>query len=135
MNIIAIDFGLRRIGIAVGSSDSGIAFPRDLLLNDAHVFDHLKSTLVQEKIEHILVGMPKKHDQSDGDIVEELRRFSTRLSRESGLPVEFIDERFTSKIANEKLQSAGIKTKQQKNLQDSVAAAVMLQEYLSTARH
>ncbi len=135
MKLLSLDFGLKRIGVAVGDTNSGIAFPREAIANDDKTLGSLKKLVETEKIEKILLGFPHKLDGSAGDIVDKLRQFSQRLEKVTNAPIEFIDERFTSKIASAKLHSAGIKTKQHKHLQDSVAAAVILEEYLAIAGH
>lgn len=130
MNVLCIDFGLRRVGLAVGSPESGVAFTRDVLLNEDGLFVKLKSFIDAEGIEKILVGMPYKRDGSDGDIQAFLQDFVEELKRRFSLPVELIDERYTSKIAAEKLHMVGMKARDQKGILDSVAAQVMLQEWL-----
>lgn len=130
MNVLCFDFGLKRIGVAIGSTESGIAFARETLMNDAVFFEKLKVLLEAEKIEKILVGVPYKRDGSDGDIQRPLQDFVRALKQRFGLPVELIDERYTSKIAAEKLHAVGMKAREQKGILDSVAAQVMLQEWM-----
>ena len=132
MMILCIDFGLRRLGIAVGSTDSGIAFARDVLPNDRNLYERLDSLIKIEVIEKILVGMPLKRDRSVGDIDVPLQKFVEQLHQRYGLPVQMIDERYTSKIAAKKLHAVQMKARKQKNILDSVAAQVMLQEWLSS---
>ena len=130
MNLLCLDFGLKRIGVAVGSTESGIAFARDILSNDGQLFEKLRDCLEAENIEKILVGMPYKRDGSEGDIQDSLQHFIDELKQRFGLPVELIDERYTSKIAAGKLHEVGMKASDQKGILDSVAAQVMLQEWL-----
>ena len=130
MQILCIDFGLKRIGLAVGSTESGIAFARDILENDAQLFGHLQELIDRERIQKILVGMPYKKDGSAGDIQDELQHFIEQLKQRFTFPVELIDERYTSKIAAGKLHEIGMKASDQKEILDSVAAQVMLQEWL-----
>lgn len=128
MNVLCLDFGLKRIGVAVGSTESGIAFPRDILRNDASIFKTLKFLIEQEKIKKIIVGMPLKRDGAAGDIEESLEAFVNSL-KEFQLPVDQVDERYTSKIAQRLLSDFGMKVKDQKQISDSIAAQVMLQEW------
>jgi putative Holliday junction resolvase len=129
MNVLALDFGLKRIGVAVGSTLSGIAFPRDVLMNDSNVFVNLSRILSDERIETILVGSPLKRDGAAGDIDVQLQQFLASL-REMRIPVEIVDERYTSKMAQEKLHRIGVKVKDQKDVSDSIAAQVLLQDWL-----
>lgn len=130
MNILCLDFGLKRIGVAVGSTQMGIAFPRDVVNNDSVGLEELGTLMRAEIIDHVLVGRPLKRDNAVGDIEERLQGFVHWLKNEFGLPVEFIDERYTSKIAQAKLHEIGMKVKEQKQISDSTAAQVMLQEWL-----
>lgn len=130
MKILALDFGLKRIGIAVGSFASGIAFPREVLLNSPSLYDELRRVLDSEGIEQILLGIPIMKDATDSDFVENVRQFEETLKKKFHLPVIRIDERLTSKIAAQKLRSSGIPAHQQKSISDSVAAQIMLQEFL-----
>lgn len=128
--ILCLDFGLKRIGVAIGSTEATIAFPRDTLINDNFVLENLKLIIETENIEKILVGMPYKRDMSVGDIDPELQCFVELLKERFNLPVEMVDERYTSKIAESKLHDVGMKAKDQKSILDSTAAQVMLQEWL-----
>lgn len=130
MNILCIDFGLKRIGMAVGSTESGIAFPREVLLNDEKLFENLSKTITEDSIHEILVGMPLKRDMTPGDIDDKLQKFVAQLKSRFALPVELIDERYTSKIAEAKLHEIGMNAKDQKSVSDSTAAQVILQEWL-----
>lgn len=130
MFILALDFGLKRIGVAVGSTDTGMAFPRDPIANDEHTFDHIGATVPNDRIGKILVGNPLKRDGAPGDIDEALRQFRAELKIRFGIPVELVDERYTSKIASQMLARSGITAKAGKKLQDSIAAQVILEGYL-----
>jgi len=132
MTILCIDFGLKRIGVAVGSTDSGLAFARDVLSNDRHLIEHLDALIKLEVVEKILVGLPLKRDRSAGDIDQELQKFALQLKKRFSLPIEMVDERYTSKIAAKKLHAIQMKAKKQKKTLDSVAAQLMLQDWLET---
>jgi putative Holliday junction resolvase len=128
--LLSLDFGLKRIGVAVGSTDSGVAFPREVILNDHRVFENIGDIIAKDHVEKILVGNPLKRDGAPGDIVAKLRQFVQQLKARWKLPIELVDERYTSKIADRKLAAAGISQKAGKQFQDSIAAQVVLQEYL-----
>jgi putative holliday junction resolvase len=132
MNILAIDFGLKRIGIAVGTTAAGIAFPRVALVFDHTVVEQLDALVQEEDVEWILVGTPHQHDGAPGSIDHELQDFVKRLHQSCKLPVELVEERFTSKMAQSKLRAVNMKEKDQKSVRDSVAAQIFLQEYLDS---
>lgn len=129
MNVLCLDFGLKRIGVAVGSTESGIAFPRDVLFNDEKLLPKLERLLQEKKIEKVIIGKPLKRDGTVGDIDESLQVFLESLKLFQ-VPLELVDERYTSKIAQAKLHRVGMKVKDQKSISDSTAAQVMLQEWL-----
>ena len=130
MNVLAIDFGLKRIGIAVGSTESGIAFSREVLRNDENLFDRIAGITDLEDVKRIIVGMPFKRDGSVGDIDQELQEFILALEHKTSIPVELADERYTSKIAQSKLRELGVKEKAMKTKIDAMSAQVILQDWL-----
>jgi len=132
MNVLALDFGLKRIGLSVGSTESGIAFVRDVLMNDADCFQSLDALVDQEHIAHILVGMPYKRDGASGDIHGELTSFLEELKSRYSLPIVLFDERYTSKMAREKLKDLELTKSERKEPIDSFAAQILLQEWLES---
>lgn len=130
MKVLAIDFGLKRIGVAVGSPDTGLAFTREVLLNDERLFKHLERLIQEDHIELVLIGMPYKRDTEPGDITQELERFAQELQKRFSLPMEYFDERYTTKMAQEKLNDLQLKKSQRQEPIDSLAAQILLQEWL-----
>jgi len=131
MNVLALDFGLKRIGVAVGSTESGIAFAREILLNDAVLFQSLDKLLKKEHIQKIVLGTPLKRDGSEGDIDTELSMFLKSLEM-FDLPVELMDERYTSKMARIKMKDLHLRKTERKDPIDSFAAQILLQEWLES---
>lgn len=130
MNILALDFGLKRIGVAFGDTTTGMVFPREAIMNDDQCFQAIGAILKASNIKKILVGEPKRRDGAAGDIVEELRQFVDAIRSRFHIPIELVDERYTSKIATQKLQHAGFSVKAGRQLHDSVAAQVILQDWI-----
>lgn len=128
MKVLSLDFGLKRIGVAIADTKAGIAFPRLVILNTKAVFDELVHLIHEEKIDRILVGMPYKRDNSVGDIDEQLQEFVRRLQELLKIPVDLIDERYTTKLAEQKL--ADVKKHVRFKYVDSIAAQIILQEWL-----
>jgi putative Holliday junction resolvase len=129
MNVLALDFGLKRIGVAVGSTVSGIAFLRDVLPNDSETLQNLQNLLEHEKVGKILVGMPFKRDGSAGDIEASLQVFLESI-RAFEIPLELVDERYTSKMAREKQKDLHLTRSERREPVDSIAAQIFLQEWL-----
>ena len=130
MKLLGIDFGLSRIGIAVGTTESGIAFPRQILQRQGHFMEIIATLVKDEAIDAIVVGMPLKRDGSRGDIFAELDDFVDELRELTGKEVILYDERYTSKLAEHRLSKGGMKLKDQKDIADSIAAQIILQEWL-----
>ena len=132
--ILAIDYGLKRTGLAVTDPLKIIA--TGLTTIDTHkLFPFLKSYLQQEEVELILIGEPKNLDDSDTHATPLVKKAIQKLKREfPSIPVQSIDERYTSKLARQSMLDMGLKKKQRQNkaLVDEIAATIMLQEYLQS---
>jgi putative Holliday junction resolvase len=130
--ILAIDFGTKRIGLAVTDTNQIIATALETIAS-ASIFEYLKSYVGKESVSKIIVGEPKHLDGSLSGPVEALSNFKKALQRLfPNIPIESIDERFTSKIAMNTLIQAGAKKKdrQNKGNVDKISAVIILQDYL-----
>ncbi len=130
---IAIDYGTKRIGLAVGDDDTRVATPADVVpgRNDpvADVAAVLK--LVGEyAVDALVVGLPLNMDDTEGDQAKLTRRFGTLLAERSGLPVHYQDERLSSFAADDALQGSELTSQQRKRQRDKLAAAAILQAFL-----
>ncbi len=131
--ILCIDYGGKRTGIAVTDPLQIIATALQTV--ETHLlFVFLKSYLKQEEVERILIGHPLNLDDSPTHATPLVEAAIKRLNKEfPQLPVERVDERFTSKLAGRAMLEMGMKKKQrrEKGQIDQIAAAIMLQEYLA----
>ena len=131
--IIAIDYGLKRTGLAVTDPLKMIATGLTSV-ESPKLIAFLKEYFQQEVVECILVGEPKNLDDSDTHASEPVRKIIERLKKEfPAIAVETIDERYSSKLASRAMLDMGLKKKQRRNkaLLDEIAATMMLQEYLA----
>lgn len=129
---LAIDFGLKRTGIALTDERNIIASPYDTVESQL-LMNHLKEMISQYEVDTIVLGEPKRLDGSDTHISENVRLLKIALeSTFAGIQVVLIDERFTSSIAVQSLKIGGASKKQRQNkaLVDKVSAAIILQSYL-----
>ena len=130
--IIAIDYGLKRTGLAV--TDPGKIIATGLTtVESAQLIPFLKKYLLAEEVELFLLGEPKNLNATDTHATPLVNRFLTELQKHFPLiPVKRIDERFTSKMAVRTMIDSGLKKKdrQNKKLVDEIAATIMLQGYL-----
>jgi len=130
--ILAIDFGLKRTGIAV--TDNLRIIATGLTTVKTHeITDFLKKYIVQETVDLIIVGEPKQMDGTPSEITKQIDVFLKKLNKEiPHIKVERQDERFSSKMAFQTLIDSGLKKKdrQNKSLIDEVSATIILQTYL-----
>jgi len=129
--VVGLDHGSRRIGIAVGESETGMAFARPALRRTREPAD-LAAIVALAKAEgttRVVLGLPRNMDGSEGPQAAAARAFGEQL-RSAGLFVEFVDERLTSWEARERMATAGHRPARASGELDSAAAAVILQQYL-----
>ena len=134
--ILAFDFGLRRIGVAVGQDITGSASPLGTVRNrDAGVDYEAIAALIKEwGPTDIVVGMPSHADGSPSDIQEPIEAFILELQR-YGTGVDTVDERYTSVEAERVLKqarAAGSRGRISKEIIDSAAAVIIAERYLSS---
>lgn len=134
---LSIDFGLKRIGIAVSDESLSYSFSRECILNDKNFFSSLKKVIEADNISKIIIGLPLNFKSEKTKITFEVEKFSDSLKsflikNSLNIEIEFVDERFTSSIASYNISQSGLKKKkrEQKGLVDSVAAQILLQDYL-----
>ena len=129
--ILAIDYGKKRIGIAISDSKKSIAFPLKTIVNK-EIFFYLKEIIQTEKIEAIVLGEPKSLNNKGNILFLEVIKFKKKIISLFSLPVYLVDERFTSKIASKIILDANIKKmkRRDKSLIDKVSASLILETYL-----
>lgn len=131
--ILCIDYGLKRTGIAVTDPLKIIAQALTTV-ETPQLFNFLKDYFKKEAVELILIGEPKNLDDSDTHATPHVKKVIERLHKEfPAMPVETVDERYTSKMASRAMVDMGMKKKQrqEKGMIDQVAATIMLQEYMA----
>ena len=131
---LAIDYGDRRIGLAVSDFDKQIAFPRETLegLKPAEAISKIQKFCEDEGVVKVILGLPIQMNGSVGERFVKTHEFGAKL-REAikPTPVEYLDERLTTKRAEQLLREQGIKAKDQKKVKDMVSAQVILEAYLA----
>lgn len=125
MNFLGIDYGEKRVGLAVGSDEMKIASPFLILENKGHDFllEEIKKICGQEEIKKIIVGMPLTMASREGPQAEKILRFVNFLKNNLTMPVETEDERFSSALVDKLMTESGVKER------DAVAAMIILQAY------
>jgi len=132
--ILAFDFGLARIGVAIGQSITQTATPLSTLNAKDGIPDWLQiEKLIKEwQPSMLLVGEPLNMDSSEQSITLRARKFANRLHGRFGLPFQMVDERLTSVSAREEIFEYGGYKKLKKTQIDSVAAALILEAWYHT---
>jgi putative Holliday junction resolvase len=130
--ILCIDYGKKRTGLAVTDPLQIIATALTTV-ETKDLISFLKKYFQQETVKLILIGEPKNLDDSDTHATPLVNAFIKQLEKEfPSIPIEKVDERYTSKLASQAMIEMGMKKKdrQVKGNTDKIAATIMLQEYL-----
>jgi putative Holliday junction resolvase len=134
--VLAIDYGLKRTGLAVTDPMRIIATALDTVETDK-LLTYLTGYFQKEAVDQIVVGMPKRLNNEDTDMTPHVRQLVTQLeNRFPEKPLALIDERFTSSIALRAMIDGGMKKKdrQVKGNVDKISATLILQSYMDTAK-
>lgn len=134
--ILAIDYGKKRTGIAVTDPMQVIA--SGLTTVPTHqLMDFLLGYVRQEAVERIIIGHPKQMNNQDSESMKYIVPFVNRLKKVlPDVPLEMVDERFTSVLAHQAMLAGGLKKKDRQNkaLVDEISATIILQSYLESKR-
>ena len=132
--ILAIDYGQKRVGLAV--TDPLKIAANGLETVPVHeIFNYLKQYTSKEDVEKFVVGLPKQMDGSDSESMQYIRPFVAGLRKQfPDIEIVYVDERFTSVMAHNTMLEAGLKKKDRQNkaLVDKIAATIILQTYLTS---
>ena len=134
--IIAFDYGTKRIGVAVTDPLQIIATGLDTI-HPKEILEFLKKYLQTEQVEAFVIGDPKQMDGSPSDSAQHVKGFSTTLKKNfPEIPQFWIDERFTSKLAQETIMKSGLKKQDRRNKDrvDTIAATIILQYFMQEQR-
>jgi putative Holliday junction resolvase len=129
---MAFDYGTKRIGLAVTDPLQMIATGLDNI-HPKDIIDYLKRYLQTEQVETFVVGEPKQMDNTPSQSAMHVRGFVNLLKKTfPDIPVEMMDERFTSKMATAAILAGGVKKmgRQNKALVDTVSAVILLQSWM-----
>ena len=127
MSIIALDIGDKRIGVARASSVAKLPEPLDHILNDQNFINNLADIINAHSADILVVGIPRNASGLETSQSRKIREFTADLTKQTGLPVTYVDESLSSVRADEFLA-----TSKKAVSQDSIAACYILQEYLES---
>lgn len=127
--VIGVDYGTRRVGLAVSDPLGITASPHSVVARDDVV--EVVANLVKElDAGTIVVGLPTGLSGGEGESAQEARKLADELEAVTGADIVLADERFTSRMAEETLITSGMRRRKRRETVDKVAAAIILQDYL-----
>ena len=134
--VAAVDYGARRIGLALSDPTRTIAYPLTTLarrVGKRPPWPELTRILEQHEVAELVVGLPLDLSGAEGDWAKEVRDFGAQLARRTGLPVHWVDERMSSVRAERSVRSLGLKKsdREEKGRIDAAAAALILEAFLA----
>ena len=132
MIIMSVDYGDKRTGIAICDKLEMLASPVGVLTewNSETLADKIVNLAVEKKAETIVIGLPKNMDGSQGFRADACKELGELVKSRTQIPVEFWDERLTTVSAHRILSENNVRGKKRKAVVDSVAAEIILQDYI-----
>lgn len=141
MRVLGIDFGERRIGLAMSDASGTLASPvRTIARRDTSadavtlIMQAIAEMCRDEPVDRIVIGLPRRLDGTDNDQTPQVRALAAALASRSGVPVDLQDERLSSREAEERLALQERDWRRRKTRLDAAAAAVVLQDWLDARR-
>jgi putative holliday junction resolvase len=135
--ILAIDYGKKRVGLAVSDPQKIIAGKLDTVSTHT-IWDFLREYFQKEQVDEVVVGYPRKLNNTASEAVVYINPFLKKFRMiYPDLKLELIDERFTSKLAAMTMLEGGLKKKdrQNKEMVDAISATIILQSYMEQKRN
>ncbi len=134
MRILGLDLGERRVGVALSDLLGMTAQPLCTLevTGPRMMVERIVSLVTEHEVERIVVGLPLNQDGTQGPRAERTRELVGLLQAQLDLPVDYVDERFSSREAQRVLSQAPAKVRRDKTAIDRIAASLILQQYLDT---
>ena len=134
MKILAIDFGKKRMGFALGDTTINTATPLEQINRKSQEQDinYIRDLIAEYDIDKIVTGYPLNMDGTKSKISAEVETFSKTLQERIKIPVDFMDERLTSFEAEELLKNHKPDYKKRKKIIDSISALIILRSYMES---
>ncbi|MFA0775443.1 MAG: hypothetical protein THHGLFOP_000960 [Candidatus Fervidibacter sp.] len=134
--ILAVDYGEKRIGLAV-SDELGITASPSMTLarrSDDETVRQIAQLASKLRVTQIVVGLPRRTDAQEGEMERKVKAFAEKLRQAVSVPVVLFDERFTTRIAEQVLLEADLSRRKRKQVRDRLAAVILLQSFLEAQR-
>jgi len=131
MMYLGIDFGKKRIGLALGQLIPKGAGVIDGSKSLEEIVSAIKEICVENEVDEIVIGWPKKLSGDLGDIAGDIKAFSENLKENIGLPIHFEEEELTSVEAEDMIRESGKRFSRESGKTDEIAAILILERYIS----
>lgn len=131
-SILCIDYGTKKIGLAIANFRVKISMPLTIIVEkklDSQI-TYLENIINKHKVISIVIGLPLNRDGSESDMTEKTYKFANKIEDKYKLPILLKDERYSSSTANSILKSYHIKRKHRNQIDDKVAASIILEGVL-----
>lgn len=134
-SVLAIDYGLKKIGLAVSDEERIFAFPHSVIENKnfESVLNFILDVVCEKNVDLIIIGMPFNMDGSKGSMAKNVDAFMEKMKKKINIPIQVVDERLSSFMANENLKESGLSSKVSKEYVDKEAARIMLGEFIENS--
>jgi putative Holliday junction resolvase len=133
--VLALDYGTRRIGLAVSDDAGSFAFPAGFLTcrGRGRDLEALRELIAERSIQRVVVGLPIHMNGRKGETARAAEEFANEIAKNTGLPVDLLDERWTTREAERALAESRSGRKRRREAVDSMAATLLLRTYLERA--
>ena len=131
--LLGLDYGTHRVGVAISDTSQIIATPYAVLAADGAIAG-VSEIAAAEEVEAIVVGLPVSLSGEEGASAQAARAFAAEVGEAVGLDVVLVDERYTTKVAEDALIAGGVGRRKRRDIRDKMAATVMLQGHLDSLR-
>lgn len=137
MRIIGLDYGDKTVGVAISDALLLTAQPVETIKRDRpaklrKTFARIEELIQEYEIEKVVIGLPKKMNNEEGDRCQQTKAFGEQLERRTGLEIIYWDERLTTVAADAILSEGGVRKENRKEFIDKVAASLILKGYLDS---
>jgi putative Holliday junction resolvase len=134
--ILAVDYGEKRIGLAVSDELGITASPLMTLVrrSDDETVRQIAQLVSKLRVTQIVVGLPRRTDAQEGEMERKVKAFAEKLRQAVSVPVVLFDERFTTRIAEQVLLEADLSRRKRKQVRDRLSAVILLQSFLEAQR-
>ena len=130
--LLAIDYGHKRLGLALSDETHSIASPLPAELRGEKLFSQLQRLCITHAVDKIVIGLPVTMRGKEERAAESIRAFAEQLGKQLKLPIVLLDERLTTAQAEKLMIGHSVSRKRRKEHIDSLAAAILLQTYLDS---